>query len=180
MSVSVLQTVDWIISIAEEPRVALEKFCNLVGVRTPHVAAPRASTESLSIAWHRANDEAFWFHRLQPKDESQRHMHSYYDGEMDKELRFVFRGPERKLALEVQNLKIFMQIGDGVDDETWEYHLNRDDYASWFENVIKDSTLAEATRDIGNNESMDAGEKRKAIFQEIRKRFEKSPLEGKP
>ena len=48
------------------------------------------------------------------------------------------RGPEGKLNLKAQNLAIFLQIADGLDDETWLFHLKNGDIARWFPDVIKD------------------------------------------
>ena len=36
-----------------------------------------------------------------------------------------------------------MQIADGVDDDTWLYHLRAGDYSLWFHEGIKDDALAE-------------------------------------
>ena len=45
---------------------------------------------------------------------------------------FYFRGPEGKLNLRAQNLMLFLQLADGVDDETWLHHLRQGDYSGWF------------------------------------------------
>jgi hypothetical protein len=33
-------------------------------------------------------------------------------------------------------------MADGVDDETWLYHLERKEYSAWFREAIKDEELA--------------------------------------
>jgi hypothetical protein len=56
----------------------------------------------------------------------------------------VFSGPAGKLNLRAQNLAVFLQMADGVDDDTWSYHLQRGDYSAWFRKEIKDAALADA------------------------------------
>jgi hypothetical protein len=56
---------------------------------------------------------------------------------------FYFRGPAGNLNLRAQNLVLFNQIAEGVDDETWLYHLHRGDYSRWFREAIKDDVLAD-------------------------------------
>lgn len=60
---------------------------------------------------------------------------------------FYLRGPENKLNLRAYNLVVFLQLADGIDVATWNFHLHRGDYARWFREVIKDPGLAdEASR----------------------------------
>jgi hypothetical protein len=40
-------------------------------------------------------------------------------------LSFYFRGPDDKLKLRAQNLAVFVQLAEGVDDETWLFHLRQ-------------------------------------------------------
>ena len=61
--------------------------------------------------------------RAPPKTERRRHRRKYAEGELPPERSFYFRGPEGKLNLRAQNLMLFLQIADGVDDETWKHHL---------------------------------------------------------
>ena len=65
---------------------------------------------------------------------------------MDPEHRFYFRGPKGELNLPAQNLRIFMQLGEGVDDETWLHHLRQGDYDRWFREIIKDEAAGRAGR----------------------------------
>jgi hypothetical protein len=82
------------------------------------------------------------------KSERRRHRRNYAEGELSPEQSFYFRGPENKLNLRAQNLATFLQVADGVDDETWLFHSRLGDYSSWFENTIKDGDLADAARQI--------------------------------
>ena len=55
---------------------------------------------------------------------------------------FYFRGPEGKLNLRAANLMSFLNLLDGVDDETWLYHLRTREFSSWFKGEIKDEDLS--------------------------------------
>lgn len=48
---------------------------------------------------------------------------------------FVFRGPEGRLNLRAQTLVSFSQMAEGVDDDTWAFHLRCGDYSRWFQAV---------------------------------------------
>lgn len=74
--------------------------------------------------------------------ERQRHSRKYAVGELPPDRSFYFRGPEGKMNLRAQNLMLFLQLADGVDDETWQFHLNQGDYSAWFRDCIKDENLA--------------------------------------
>ena len=80
------------------------------------------------------------------------------------------RGPEGKLNLKAQNLAIFLQIADGLDDETWLFHLKNGDIAHWFRDVIKDLELALQAELMGRDD-VNAEESRKHIGSEIEQRY---------
>jgi hypothetical protein len=84
---------------------------------------------------------------------------------------FYFRGPEHKLKLRAHNLQFFIQIAEGVDGETWLYHLRRGDYEQWFREAIKDDGLAAACAGIARDESLSADESRERLREEIEKRY---------
>ncbi len=68
------------------------------------------------------------------------------------------------MRFSAQNLILFMQIGDGIDDETWLYHLRRGDYSNWFANIIKDNTLARETQMVEKQNNISAGDAIKAVL----------------
>ncbi len=69
--------------------------------------------------------------------ERRRHQRKYAEGDLGPERSFYFRGADGKLNLQAQNLLIFMQIADGVDDETWMYHLKRGTIRPGFESLSR-------------------------------------------
>ena len=46
-----------------------------------------------------------------------------YEGELPPERSFYFKGPERKLNLRARNLIQFLQLAEGIDVDTWTFHL---------------------------------------------------------
>jgi HAD superfamily hydrolase (TIGR01484 family) len=102
-----------------------------------------------------------------PKSAHLRHRRKYSEGNLGVDRSFVFRGPENRLKLRAQNLQIFMQIGDGVDDETWNFHLRNHDYSKWFREQIKDEHLAKAAEGIENDETLDSLASRAGIRAQI-------------
>ncbi|WDT82346.1 MAG: hypothetical protein MPW14_11790 [Candidatus Manganitrophus sp.] len=83
---------------------------------------------------------------------------------------FFFQGPDGKLNLRAQNLTLFMQLADGVDDATWMHHLRRGDYSRWFREMIKDDHLAEEAAQI-EAEKLSAQESRARIREKIEARY---------
>ena len=55
-------------------------------------------------------------------------------------------GLPSSLNLRAQNLQLFQQIADGIDDHTWEHHVG--DYSRWFRDVIKNHEFADAAQTV--------------------------------
>ena len=68
---------------------------------------------------------------------------------------FYFRGRDERLNLRASNLAQFLELGDGVDDETWLFHLQAGDYTRWFRDAIEDSALAEEAATITATAALD-------------------------
>jgi hypothetical protein len=66
-----------------------------------------------------------------------RHRRKYAEGDM-RYHSFYFRGAKGRQNLKAQNLIVFSQIADGIDEETWLFHLYRGDYSRWFREAVKD------------------------------------------
>jgi hypothetical protein len=168
----ILRGIDLFITIGEKPAELLAHFCELIGEPTPELAPPSDRQKHRAIAWWRRDGKPAWFKRPSPPTDHQRHVHGYLEGDMDPKDRFYFRGPDGKLKLAAQNLRIFMQLGEGVDDETWNHHLRKGDYARWFRDVLKDNDLATRADALRSNGKLSAAESRHRLFDFIRKKYE--------
>ncbi|MBV8344915.1 MAG: HAD hydrolase family protein [Candidatus Eremiobacteraeota bacterium] len=102
-----------------------------------------------------------------PELERHRHRRKYAEGDLAPTDSFYFQGPDGKLNLRANNLTIFAQIAEGIDDETWLHHLHRGDYARWFANVIGDNDLAEAARVAEDHPE----KSRESLLKAIRERY---------
>jgi hydroxymethylpyrimidine pyrophosphatase-like HAD family hydrolase/energy-coupling factor transporter ATP-binding protein EcfA2 len=80
-----------------------------------------------------------------------RHRRKYEAGELGEDKSFYFRGSQGKLNLRAQNLRTFIQLAEGVDDDTWLYHLREAHYSQWFRDSIKDDHVAEEISKIERN-----------------------------
>lgn len=90
---------------------------------------------------------------------------------MEPERVFWFRGPEDKLHLRAQNLNVFLQIAEGIDDETWLFHLKRGDYSTWFGNALKDTELADQIQQVEKDESLSLCESRERIAKAVAQKY---------
>ena len=135
-------------------------------VLRPFGKVPKVALEPEEVlAWSNGSAEPL---RLVPgKAQHRRHRRKYAAGDLAGEA-FVFRGPDGKLRLRAQNLSIFLQMAEGVDEATWVHHLDQSDYSRWFRAVIKDDGLAEEAEEI---ERKGGRESRRRIRDAIEKRY---------
>jgi len=144
VSPAMLETVDTALAVGKTPERALQPFG-----RVPPVELEDGEV----LAWSNGQAEPL---RLVQGKAQMRHRRKYAAGVGGDA--FVFRGPQGKLKLRAQNLGIFLQMAEGVDEETWMHHLARRDYSKWFRTVIKDDALAAEAEQIeggGGPESRD-------------------------
>ena len=100
-----------------------------------------------------------------------RHRRKYAEGELPPDRSFYFQGSEKKLNLRAQNLILFLQLADGVDDATWEYHRREGDYSRWLRDSIKDTDLAAEVASIEAIAKIDPLEGRRQIRVAIEKDY---------
>jgi hydroxymethylpyrimidine pyrophosphatase-like HAD family hydrolase/energy-coupling factor transporter ATP-binding protein EcfA2 len=109
---------------------------------------------------------------LEPaKIELRRHKRKYAAGELGEDKSFYFRGPEGKLNIRAHNLNLFAQIAEGVDEETWSYHLKHQDYSVWLREAVKDDAVADEIAVVEQNANLPAAESRARILEMIRKHY---------
>jgi hydroxymethylpyrimidine pyrophosphatase-like HAD family hydrolase len=171
MPAAVLKSVDLVIAVGDDPCELVENYCQLTGDSPPALQPPSDRPEGLAVSWSRGKAEPVWFQGLSLRSEHQRHQHQYFDGGMDPENRFYFRGPEAKLNLAAANLRTFMELAEGVDDETWVYHLQRGDYGPWFRDSIQDNDLAGLAEQLQHAPDVSPQDSRRQIIDLIRKLY---------
>jgi hypothetical protein len=84
---------------------------------------------------------------------------------------FFFRGPGNRQNIKAQNLAIFSQIAEGIDEETWMFHLRRGDYSRWFRKCVKDNYLADHAERIEQRIDLQPWETRTLIRSFIESRY---------
>jgi len=167
----VLRDIDVVIALGDQPAETLRLFGKGRGESLRPVPQTTLAPGE-ALVWHPAVSENPFTMRIAPsKLDRKRHQRKYTEGELPQERSFYFRGPEGKLNLRAQNLMLFMQIGDGVDDATWMHHLKQGDYSRWFRERIKDDGLAEEARLIERQPNLPASESRRLIRAAIEKQY---------
>jgi HAD superfamily hydrolase (TIGR01484 family) len=163
--------VDTMLTVGQSPEQNIQQFCSIVGHCPPDLS-PQNLEPGEAIAWFReTNTEPFRFRITPGHTERRRHVRKYAQGELGTDKSFYFTGLEGKLNLRAQNLILFTQIAEGVDDGTWLYHLQQGDYSRWFREAIKDESLAKEAEKIENTANGSASESRAAIKAAIEQRY---------
>jgi hypothetical protein len=144
--------------------------------RVCHCGVPDVDGAALepgqALLWNRARGEEPVQLKIAPSHtERRRHTRKYAEGELPPERSFFFRGPEGKLKLRARNLIQFLQIAEGVDDDTWMYHLREEHYSEWLRNGIKDPELADTVRRVEQQRSLTAESSREQVKKAIEEKY---------
>lgn len=170
VSPDTLGSVDVAVAIGETPHQTLRSFAAARQIPEPAVPADDLPTGE-GLAWRPARDgRPVRFRGVAPREERRRHRRKYAEGELPPDRSFYFRGPDGALNLRAQNLKIFLQIGDGVDEATWGHHFASGDVARWLREAIKDPELADQVATLAA-ERMPADEARRRVRALIEERY---------
>jgi HAD superfamily hydrolase (TIGR01484 family) len=172
VSPAVLKSVDVLFATGERVDQTIAGLARAAG-QDPPAVAPTSLKKGETLGWWRRTDKPLYRVRSVPsRTERSRHSRKYAEGSLGPERSFCFRGPEGKLNLRAQNLMVFLQMADGVDDETWVHHLLQGDYSTWFREGIKDDDLG-ADAEAIEKKMADAApkESRAAIRAAIEKRY---------
>jgi hydroxymethylpyrimidine pyrophosphatase-like HAD family hydrolase len=174
VSPALLALVDVVIATGMAARETLGEFTKAAQIAAPRElpeATPEPGEALVWFAWRQPGEPLTLVQTRRAKAERRRHKRNYAQGELSPEQSFYFRGPEGKLNLRAQNLMTFLQVGEGVDEETWLYHARRGDYSRWFETMIKDEELAASAREIERNGIPGVAESRKKLRAAVESRY---------
>ncbi len=148
LSPAVLGSVDVVMAVGQFPEKSLAEFSVCTG-RPIDTADSAELAPGHALVWDDRRGAVTRRVKVKlGKQVRKRHTRKYAEGDLGPERSFYFRGPDGKLKIQAQNLALFSQIGDGVDDETWRFHLDKHDYSRWIREQIKDGALADEVEAI--------------------------------
>lgn len=101
-----------------------------------------AAPPGAALLWRRCSNEVTDIRVGRGNNQRQPHLRCWTEAPVIEEKAFRFRGPTASLNLQARTVASLLEIGEGVDDDTWLYHLRRGEYSSWLRHVIHDDTLA--------------------------------------
>lgn len=167
----IISKVNSIVAIGDQPDRTLSRFAESLNVKAPQIKQKKLESGE-AIMWRCHPMHApFPFKSIPPKNKARRHRKKYAEGEMAPERSFYFTGPENKLNLKAQNLMLFIQLSEGIDDETWMHHLKKGDYSRWFGTMVKDKELASEAEKVEQQKDISPEESRRLIHEIIRESY---------
>jgi hypothetical protein len=171
MAPSVLPHVDLLIAVGATADESLNAFADALERPRPNLPSRK---EGDALAWRLPDGGVVAVRPEVPQGERQRHRRKYAEGTLGPDKSFYFTGAEHRLNLRAQNLGIFTQLAEGIDDETWLHHLHGGDYSTWIRDAIKDDEMAEEVAAIERAAQMSATETRTAVIDAINRRYASS------
>jgi HAD superfamily hydrolase (TIGR01484 family) len=141
---NVLQMVGTIITIGDNPGYPFQQVGEILHRPVPK-KIPTLQEGEICV-WQLDTDRhPFKVRYPQPRRLMQRHKKKYATGDMA-DNSFVFTGSESHLHLVANNLMLFAHIAEGIDKDTWAWHLHRHDFTNWFRDTIHDDELAQVAK----------------------------------
>jgi HAD superfamily hydrolase (TIGR01484 family) len=164
---SVLRALDTLIVLGDKPREMLREFADANRSTAPG-DVPEALESGTALLWSKSAADASTLLRVEPsRTERRRHLRKYAEGELPEDRSFYFRGPAGKLNLRAHNLILFMDLADGVDDDTWLFHLRKGEISQWLRQGINDEQLAGQAAAVERNQKLDAAGSRRKMRELI-------------
>ena len=174
LSAPALRTVRMLIAVGEKAGDVLREFVRAIDEQMPDIDANLPADAVL--VWDRASGDAARAVSVgKAKRAHQRHTRKYAEGRLGEDKSFYFRGPAGALRLRAYNLATFLELAQGVDDESWLYHLQRGDYARWLREAIKDAELAEEVHQAESDS--DPQHSRAVVMDAVKRRYAAANLD---
>ncbi len=168
----VLAMIDVVIAIGATPEKTLRNFSCATGHALTWPKGLKY-TNNHAVAWFPGRGDCeppFSMRIIAPRHDRIRHRRKYAEGNMHYHS-FYFRGPENRHNLRAQNLTIFSQIAEGIDEQTWLFHLYRSDYSRWFRDAVKDPYLADQAARIEQRRNLHPEQTRHLMRRLIESRY---------
>ncbi len=165
VSAPVLREFTAVVAVGDEPSGVLDAFSQ---AERPDVPGELPTGEL--VLW-RPGDDPVHLTLTPSEGERRRHIRKYAAGTLGEDSSFYFRGPDDRLNLQADNLNLFLRLGEGVDEETWEFHRGNGDYSHWMAECVKDEELASAVAEIEQDSDVDTEQGRARIRELIEERY---------
>ena len=171
VSPAALAPVNVLIAVGTSPLQSLRSFAGTLRIPPPTGDEVELKTGDALVWFRQELGPPVRVRTIAGKEDRRRHLRLYAEGELSPQQSFYFRRPHSKLNLRAQNLMMFLQLAEGVDESTWTYHLRRGDYSRWFREFVKDDQLAANTAAIEQDSRLSAEESRRRIKDLIQSRY---------
>jgi hydroxymethylpyrimidine pyrophosphatase-like HAD family hydrolase/energy-coupling factor transporter ATP-binding protein EcfA2 len=169
VSPDALRLVTCAIAVGKEPADTLAAFAAAHGQDRPPTLRPAAGGD-LAL-WHVGDGSARQLTLAPARIERTRHRRKYAAGTMAKDKSFYFTGPGERLRLRARNLHTFVELSEGVDDDTWLHHLRRGDYSRWIRDCLGDTDLAQEVEAVEREDGLPPEETRRRVAGLIGERY---------
>lgn len=167
---SVLALIDVVVAVGATANKTLREFANATG-RSMVAARIPDTGEVDALCWFlQDGQDPFPMRVIHSQATRIRHHRKYAVGDV-RYHSFYFRGPQGRHNLKAQNLAVFCQIAEGIDEETWTFHLRRGDYTRWMRDVIKNEELARKVQDIEGRAELTPPQTRALVCAAIESRY---------
>jgi hydroxymethylpyrimidine pyrophosphatase-like HAD family hydrolase len=170
VSPEMLATVDVVIAIGQAPEQTLSKFARATNRELDWPETLTYRPGQVVVWFASAGQEPFTMQPEPGRAERIRHHRKYAEGDL-KWNSFYFRGPGGRTNLKAHNLTMFSHLAEGIDEETWMFHLRRGDYSRWFRHSIKDAQLAEEAERIEHRPDLAPSQTRELVRGLIHARY---------
>ena len=164
-----LDMVSTVVGVGEGAARTITQFCEAKGEPVWRTGVP---SQEQGKALVRGRDGMLEQVTLSiPKEKQKRHVRKYAEGELGEDKSFYFRGPKGALNLRAQNLVLFVQLAEGVDDATWLHHLEAGEYSRWFRDAVKDKELAAEAEAVEREPALTPKDSRRLIKDIIERKY---------
>lgn len=140
LSRRVLDCIDQLLVVGREAGDAVRAFCQARDIPPPEPVLEVATGTVLALDPDQGQVREL--RSIPGIGDRRRHRRKYAEGKLGKDTSFYFRGPDGKLNLRAHNLILFVDLADGVDEATWQWHRRNGDYSCWLRDCVKDGDLA--------------------------------------
>lgn len=170
-SPAVLKHVNLMMGVGDDPASTLKELAQVLGKPAPGGLPPKLEKRQAAVWLPASSEPPVVVAMERGRTEHFRHVRKYAEGELVPERSFYFHGPEGKLNLRAHNLIMFLELANGVDDETWLHHLRQGHYSHWFADVVGDDELGKESRAIEGDRSLSPRDSRARIRAAVERRY---------